>query len=253
VEWSDVLGRVVERRQMSLDITDAPEVAFSLDARRAMTAKNRVSIHVAIDETVSYGGSAHRKYDADASFIVSPPKDAWSDYQIIMWQRQTPAAYAALKRMGITAGMVTSDRREEPGSQVIQQVEAMLDADLGWYLENVATDFYSPYHEWFADRPKNWRFYEAKRRYWANPNDASASVRDPSLSDPAWLGRIRDRLVGNVRALRWYRPLFYNLSDEAGVADVSAYWDFDISAHSLDGMRQWLKEQYGGLDRLNEE
>jgi hypothetical protein len=252
-EWTDTVGRVVERRRIPLDLTGAVEAVFSLDPKRAVTVKNRLAVHLSLDETDQSGKPVHREHEEAASFIVSPPDNGWSDYQIIMWQPQTPAGYAALKRIGITAGMVQSDRSDKPSRQVMDRVDAMLDADLRWYLENIATDFYSPYHRWFADRPVNWRFLEAKRRYWVNPQDTAALTREPSLSDPEWLDRIRDRLIGNVSALSRYRPLFYNLADEPGIADVSAFWDFDLSATSLEAMREWLKEQYGDLARLNQE
>ena len=162
-EWTDTVGRVVERRRIPLDLAGAAEAVFSLDPKRAVTVKNKLAVHVSLDETDQSGKPVHREHEETASFIVSPPDNAWSDYQIIMWQRQTPAGYAALKRLGITAGMVESDRSDKPGSRVMDQVDAMLDADLRWYLENIATDFYSPYHRWSADRPVNWRFLEAKR------------------------------------------------------------------------------------------
>ena len=76
-------------------------------------------------------------------------------------------------------------------------------------------------------------------------------MRDPSLSDPDWQKKIRDRLTETVRAHRVHRPLFYNLGDEPGIADLSAFWDFDYSPHSLAGMRRWLKQRYGSLAALN--
>jgi hypothetical protein len=30
-------------------------------------------------------------------------------------------------------------------------------SQLTWYVENIATDFYSAYHRWFPDRPIKWR------------------------------------------------------------------------------------------------
>ncbi|HKO08426.1 MAG TPA: alpha-amylase family protein, partial [Alphaproteobacteria bacterium] len=44
---------------------------------------------------------------------------------------------------------------------------------------------------------------------------------------------------------------YYNLGDEPGIADLAAFWDFDFSPASLNGMRAWLAEQYGSLARLN--
>src|SRR5207249_1534234 len=55
------------------------------------------------------------------------------------------------------------------------------------------------------------------------------------------------------RGLQRYRPLFYNLGDEAGIADLAAFWDFDFSESSLNGMRDWLHERYENLSALNQE
>jgi len=251
-EWTDVDGRVIEHRRIPLDLADVAEEHFSFDARRAVAAKNKLAVHVSLDETDQNGKRSHRELDKTASFIVSPPTNAWRDYQIIMWQRQTRAGYAALKRLGVSAGLVMSDRRDEP-SQVMDQIETMLDVDLPWYFENTATDFYSSYHQWSADRPVNWRFLEAKRRYWANPQDVAAFIREPSLSDPAWLEKIRDRLTADAHALARYRPLFYNLGDEPGIADLTAFWDFDFAPASLTAMRKWLRTRYADLTHLNDQ
>ena len=124
---------------------------------------------------------------------------------------------------------------------------------LRWYVENIATDFYAPYHRWFPDRPVTWQFDEIRRLHQANPSDPAGFIRTPSLSDPVWLERIRQRLAGQVRVHGRYRPLFYDLADEAGIADLAAFWDFDLSPDSLAGFRNWLGTQYGGLAALNNE
>src|SRR5262249_53550964 len=36
-----------------------------------------------------------------------------------------------------------------------------------------------------------------------------------------------------------------------GIADLSAFWDFDFSRHSAEGYRGWLRTRYGGLAALN--
>jgi Beta-galactosidase len=252
VEWSDVVGRIVAQRRIPLMLRRASEVAFPLDLRRAVTVKNKLVARLSLEAAAGNGAPVRREREERASFIVSPSASPWSDYQIIMWQPQAPAAWAALKRLGITAGMVKSNRRAEPNAYVRGQIAALLDSDMRWYLEDVATDFYSPYHKWSKDRPVNWRFRAAKARYWANPRDLTAFVRKPGLSDPRWLEKIRNRLIANVRAFRRYRPLFYNLADEPGIADLSAFWDFDRSSSSLAAMRAWLKSRYGSLARLDQ-
>ncbi len=102
-------------------------------------------------------------------------------------------------------------------------------------------------------KPVNWRFLDVQQRYRANPDDPSALMRDPSLSDPAAQARIDARLTAIVRQQRPFHPLFYSLGDETGIADLTSFWDFDLSPASIAGMRVWLRGQYGTLDALNAE
>ena len=191
-----------------------------------------------------------------ASFAFAAARqsdDPWWDYQIIMWQPHTPAQNTALKNLGITAGQVIAKRIDLPASsgpsvrdQLIgDQTSTLIASNLPWYVDNTATDFYAPYHMLGSTAA----FDEARKLY--EKDDPAAFMRRPSLSDGAWLERIRNRLVTQVQAYRPYRPLFYNLADEPGIADTSAFWDFDLSNASLRGMRIWLRQQYGSLGALN--
>jgi len=190
-----------------------------------------------------------------APFVEGPRVDVppWRDYQIIIWQPQTAPRYATLKQLGVTAAAVPLYRRDQPEQLPRREIAPLLCNGLSWYVENIATDFYSAYHRWFPDRPVNWRFEAVKRLYEESPLNPLALTRDPSLSDPKWLAAIRARLMSTVRAQRAYRPLFYNLGDETGIADLSIFWDFDFSSSSLHGFREWLKGEYGTLAALNAE
>jgi hypothetical protein len=177
IDWSDVDRRVVERRRIPLDLTDAREVTFTLDMRRAVTVKNQLVARLSLDRLDHSGNDIHHENDEAKSFIVPPPEGAWLDYQIIMWQSQTPAGYATLKELAITAGMVEANHRDEQSTYNPAYLTRLLDADLRCYLENIATDFYAPYHKWYDNRPVNWRILELKERYWENRLDRAAFVR----------------------------------------------------------------------------
>ncbi len=177
---------------------------------------------------------------------------AWPDYQIIEWQPRNAAQLATLKRIGVTAAAAIADR-DGTGTPLAVQTAPLLQAGLRWYVENIATDFYAQYHRWTPGKPVNWRFVDLQHRYRANPDDLSALVRDPSLSDPVWQARIDARLTEIVRQESRFHPLYYSLGDETGIADLSSFWDFDLSPASLAGMRTWLRRQYGTLDALNAE
>src|SRR5262252_442873 len=244
VTWTDVYERVIEKLTIPVDLRSGPEVPFSLDLRRAVAMRNRLTARLSLAGDPKSGRGPHEE-QAEAWFIARPPQPAWWDYQIIMWQAQTAEQYATLKKLGVTAGAVVYRNSGQAPP------EALLQNDLRWYVENIATDFYSAYHRLLPDRPKNWKFLEAKRLYDKDPSSKEAFKRDPSLSDPEWLTAIGERLAATARSNAPYRPLFYNLGDEPGIADLSAFWDFDYSPHSLAGFRAWLRGRYGTLAALN--
>jgi hypothetical protein len=162
------------------------------------------------------------------ALLAAMPARAWDDYQIIQWQSRNEPAYAALKRLGVTAAMVMANR-DGTGIPAEKQFAPMQAAGLSWYVENAATDFYSAYHRWFPNREVNWRFVEAQQCFQQNPDDETVFWRDPSFADPAWQQRIRDRLITTVREQSRHHPLYYSLGDETGIADLTAFFDFDLS------------------------
>lgn len=251
IEWRDVLGRVADRRRIPLKLAHASEIRFRLDLRRAVTTKNELRARLTLAGTGEGGTGDRRVSEQQISFFLRPSGDPWSNYNVIMWQPQKAEHCGALREIGINAGTIIADDKDDPAQSIDQQISSLLDCGLGWYVENIATDFYSAYHRWSPNHPVNWRFVESKKAYQENPRDLAAFMREPSLSDPNWQRKIRDRLMATVRAHRRYRPLFYDLGDETGIADLSAFWDFDFSSYSLAEMRRWLKERYRSLVALN--
>jgi len=80
-----------------------------------------------------------REESAERSFIARPPDYTWWDYQIIMWQTNTAAQYVTLKKLGISVGAAfyrDNNARWPP--------DYLLENDLRWYVENIATDLLLP-------------------------------------------------------------------------------------------------------------
>ena len=244
IRWTDALGRVVEDRTIPVSLTDESEFTFPLDLRRAVAMRNELSVHFSL-EGRNLKGADKREEDARATFIARPAGERWSDYEIIMWQQYHAKLQPALQRIGITGGQF-SGRSETPP-------EFFVSNDLRWYAENIATDFYSEYHRYRADRIQHWSFLQAKELWKKDPNSKEAFKRSPSLWDPVWRSRVHDRAVASAKRFSPYRPFFYSLGDESGIADLAAFWDFDFSDLSLVPMRRWLRQQYGTLDALNKE
>lgn len=177
----------------------------------------------------------------------------WPDYQIIIWQDQTPLRLSELARLGVTAGRVFGTRGVIDVTKIPREIAAFRAMQLRWYIENIATDFYAAYHRWHTNHPVTWLFDKARRLHRERPGGITAFTRSPSLSDPAWLNAIASRLRQHVQTYARFRPLYYNLADEAGIADLAAAWDFDFAPASLAAMRVWLRQRYGMLDALNRE
>ncbi len=186
-----------------------------------------------------------------AAVLILVPAAAWAgpfdEYQVIMWQERPPLQTSGLARLGFTGTKLRGTGGVIEPAALALRVAAVLP----WYVENIATDLFAPYHRYTEGKSVTWLFDAAKAKRRADPSDISVFVREPSLSDPVWLATVSDRLEAVVRALSQYRPLFYNLADEAGIGDLTAAWDADIGPASLAGMREWLQRQYPGLPALN--
>ncbi len=245
VKWTDVYGRIVEDRTIPVELTDETEIRFPLDMRLAISMQNDLRVHFSFDGINKKGEKDHRAEDADVHFIAKPPERNWWDYMIIMWQGGSAEHFRSLEKVGVNAGKSSESSTALP--------EALLADNLRWYVENMATDFYSEYHRYRKDRPYNWSLLQAKKLYKADPESKEGLKRHPSFSDPEWLSKIHDRLVNAAQVYSPYRPIFYNLADESGIAELAGFWDFDFSDHSLDAMRTWLKTRYGTLAALNQQ
>ena len=243
LRWTDRLGRVVEERTIPVVLIDETEVRFLLDVRRAVAMENELVAHFSFEDVKRKGAPDKREEDARSAFIARPPGRRWDDYTIMMWQPHSAEQVATLMTLGINAGQFNGRNKNRP--------DFLLQNNLRWYVENIATDFYSEYHRYRADRTQEWSFLQAKELYRKDPSSKEAFKRHPSLSDPEWLKRIHDRLVDAARTWSPYRPVFYDLGDESGIADLDAFWDFDFSDYSLGEMRSWLRERYGTLAALN--
>jgi hypothetical protein len=184
--------------------------------------------------------------------IPLPAFASWDSFQIINWMDRDAAQLRTLRQLGVTGQKIMADR-DGTGVPLERQTPAPRAAGLRWYIENSATDFYSSYHRYTPGQPVNWRFLAAQQRLLASPDDPAAIFRDPSLLDPLWRARIRDRLIATVTQQRSNNPLFYSLGDETGIADLSAFWDFDLSPASVDAFQRWLRRQYQSLAALNAE
>ncbi|MEO6828648.1 MAG: beta-galactosidase [Acidobacteriaceae bacterium] len=247
VLWTDSLGRVVEDKTIPAELEDAIEIGFSIDMSRAIAMKNHLEAELSLDGKGIKGNLYREKETASADFVAKPPYTGWNDYAVLMWQPYPSNLYPELKKLGINGGV------SESGWKSSHLPETLIDNNLRWYGENLASDYYSEYHRWRPDRDSGWSFTQSKELYQKDPNSLEAFKRHPSFWDSYWREKIHDRLVRQAKLFSPYRPYYYSLGDETGIAELAAQWDFDFSDQSLVPMRRWLRDQYGSLDALNQE
>ncbi len=245
IHWTDSYGRVIEDRALAVQLTDEREIRFPLDLTRAVAMQNEVHVHFSFEGVNKKGEKDHREEDVSAKFVARPPDRTWWDYQVIMWQDRSAEQFKRLDQSGVNAGKSAEHSMAIPDS--------LLTNNMRWYVENMATDFYSAYHIYRPDRPYNEALMKAKAEYKKDPAGKEALKRNPSFEDPEWIAKIHDRLVRYAQVYAPYRPIFYNLADEAGIAELAGFWDFDFSDHSLAAMRRWLATRYGTLAALNQQ
>ena len=243
IEWTDSYGRVIDRRTIPVELNDETDIGFDLDLRRAEAMQNVLKGHLVLDGRDKNGKADRRDQEAQLTFIAKPPVHTWWDYDIIMWQDYSPELVAKLTELGVNGG--------EWGGRQQALPEFLLKNNLRWYAENVATDFYSAYHHYYGDRNNGYEFIQAKLAHYNDPASLEPFKRHPSLTDQDWLKKIHERLVESAKFFSPYRPFFYSLGDETGIAELEAQWDFDFSDQSLVPMREWLRQQYGTLAALN--
>jgi Beta-galactosidase len=245
VLWTDSLGRTVEDKTLPADLLDETDITFPIDMSFAVVMRNHLHVDLTLNGKDIKGAPYSRSEAADADFVAQPPFTGWKDYVILMWQNYPANLILDLKKLGINGATYSSRNIALP--------DFLINNNMRWYSESVATDYYSEYHRWRPDRAVGWSFIQAKQLYQEHPDSLVAFKRHPSFWDPYWRKLIHDRGVATAERLAPYRPYFYSLADESGIGELEAQWDFDFSDESLVPMRRWLQAQYGSLGALNQE
>jgi hypothetical protein len=93
--------------------------------------------------------------------------------------------------------------------------------------------------------------YVARKAEFAKTKDKRYLVREIPLESPRFDADLRAQLEKTVRPLAPLNPLAYYLADESSVTFYADAFDVDWSPESLAGLRVWLRQQYGSLEKLN--
>ncbi|MHC4717995.1 MAG: beta-galactosidase, partial [Planctomycetota bacterium] len=235
--WADSYGRTVavETRRVAPGRKELP-VRLPLD--RAVALQNFLSAEV------TAGGRTVRARKKE--FIVTPESPVWDDYQIIMYYAyRQPGQQDALRDVGITAGKLSSG-----GTQRRTGGKVWYSHDYRFYCDQISTFFYAAYHT-PRYKPKQLMLLRAKEAYIKDRSSKKPFYRQPCFHDPKALAQAVRRLRTAAESQKHLRPFFYAHTDEGGVADLVAAWDFCFDPRTLAAFRKWLMAEYGSLKAIN--
>jgi len=195
---------------------------------------------LAMKHTVSIATTG--AWAASADVIYMPPKE-WDDYICTIWHRHNPKRIPYLQDMYLSGTQWTGSSSAVP--------EHFIDANYRYYVETGAVWAYAAYHMWMPDKEKTYYHKRAKAAFIKDRTDFRILERNPCLNNHVIRDRIQWTFTHEARMHRPYRPLFYTVADEPGIANQAAPFDYCFSPYCKEAFRQWLKERYKTLDGLN--
>jgi len=235
--WTDSYDRKVAEFTEPV-VVDGEAVSFSLSLAPAVAIQNFLEIKFEIGNQTIQGRR---------EFFVTPSSTEWDDYQIIMYYAYKPDQQPALRDVGITAGKISDGdtQRREGGRRWYEH-------GYRFYCDQISTFFYAAYHT-PAEKPKHRMQQVAEAEYKKDRTSKKWLYRQPCFHDREELNRAVSRLQSAVEAQKHLRPFFYAHTDEGGVGNLVEAIDFCFSPATLAAMREWLIEEYGSVEKINEE
>lgn len=235
--WTDSYGRTVAVIEQKVQVA-GDKVSISMPLDRAVALQNHLKAKLVIGEKTVESPAAE--------FFVTPENAKWDDYAVIMYTAyRSPKQQDALWDIGINAGKISSN-----GAMESQGGRVWYEHGFPFYCDQISTSFYAAYHT-PSQNPKGKMLTEAKNAYEKDRTSKEPFYRHPCLDDPKALSAATLRMSRAVKAQMRLRPFFYGHTDEGGVAELPAAWDFCFCPETLSVMREWLKGQYGTLEALN--
>ncbi len=238
VRVSDSLGRLLVEADFKPSkgkvVGNAAEIPFKVSVPAVCAQRHSISF-------MDWGASTGA---ASAEVIYMPPRK-WDDYICTIWQRHNPKRLPFLQEMHLSGSQWSGSSSHVP--------EHFIDRNYRYYLESGGMWAFSSYHMWMPDKEKTHYHKLAKKAFIADRTDMRILERNPCLSNHVIQRRLKWLFTHQARLHRPYRPLFYTIGDEPGVANQAAPFDYCFSPHCKAAFREWLKKRYPTLAALNEQ
>ncbi|MGQ9663405.1 MAG: beta-galactosidase, partial [Kiritimatiellia bacterium] len=212
--------------------------------------------------------------EARAEFAVAPSTQGWETMPAITWASYPDGEFHdRLQEVGVNAEIAFK----------MKQFENVVLNGMRFYVDNSTPDEISVYHRphrlfweppeeakppyvaWGRGYRDNWkailaRYVRMRERARRDGVMISCDLhfrkllwRDFCPNAPGTITEAVERLAAVVRQHKGFRPLFYNMADEAGITDQCKPFDYCYCPWCMDKFRRQLEQKYGTLTRLNAE
>lgn len=261
IRWKDCRGRLLGRSGGGKYDAYNRRLAFEFDVRHNPFWEHHIECE--IDGVLQ---------EARATFNIMPTTQGWETAPAITWGHYPDGEfYDRLQEVGVNAQIAF---KMNPFHDVSRH-------GMRFYIDNSTPDEISAYHRphklfweppagtkppyfpWGPGFRDNWkliqeRYLRMRERALKEGLTVSGDQhfrkllwRDFCPNNPGTVREAGDRLVGVVRQHKGFRPLFYNMADEAGIADQTKAFDYCYCPHCMDKFRRVLEQKYRTLSALN--
>lgn len=229
VRLIDNYDRLVDEQKIKLTVTG--EVSREIPLHSAGTLS-----HLArIEAEVSTGGLRVDRQAAEV-FVIQPRR--WDDYDIVMYR------FGPDPMPGIWPEIDRQMRRLHVTTLSSYSLSHSKHANYNIQAQTRISGQESP------DGPAR-DYYVAMKKAYADSHRKEGLVREYCMNDPAYHELVRRELKEKAGEWALLSPLSYYVYEEPSLTCYADDLDLCFSDHCMRSMRDWLKQEYAGLEALN--
>ncbi|MHC4718433.1 MAG: beta-galactosidase, partial [Planctomycetota bacterium] len=235
IRVSDSFGRLLVDRTVSAGAGGErlTEIRVSLTIPAVIAQRHQLDIVVSSADGDTFASRSE--------FVYRLPAE-WDDYLPALWHQPDPTNVGTMREMYLCGSQWLNDEPRPP--------DHFIDANYRYYVEHGFRNVFSPYHRRIKGEVAYYD-HQARRAFLADRTDLRNLERNPCLSNPIIREEIDRLFAASARMHRDYRPLYYSIADEPGIADQAAPFDFCFSPWCREAFVKWLRKRYGTLGKLN--
>ena len=228
----DNYGRLVDNKEFPVSLTGEKKVSVQFKSANVLSHLGKMDFVLMVD-------GKETDHKVKELFFLQPRK--WDDYDVTMYHfgpNPVPGTWEAidkqLKQVHVTTLAAYTIENSKHANYKVQAQTRIKGVE-------------SP------DDGPDLAYYNAMKKKYMETGNKKLLVRKYGLNDSVFLRSVKEDLRGKVATWKKFSPSAYYIYEEPSVTQYDDALDLDFSNTTLQAMRNWLKEQYGTLQALNQQ